>query len=176
MFSSRDGTAVAIIDPAHNFDIGSDTLISVEGIWGTEYDGRLQRRCNSPQPRRLQHHQHQRRKFSDFGDQTWARRHLTNSKGGGGNDTVTGNGNTRVAFYHATAGVVVTLGANGFGNPPMATPRWATTLSSETRLAGVSRVRGSEFNDIITGNGGNNTLEGQGGNDRLEGVGRQRRC
>ena len=32
-------------------------------------------------------------------------------------------------------------------------------------------MRGSEFNDIITGNGGNNTLEGQGGNDVLSGNG-----
>ena len=32
-------------------------------------------------------------------------------------------------------------------------------------------MRGSEFNDIITGNGGNNTLEGQGGNDVLDGGG-----
>jgi Ca2+-binding RTX toxin-like protein len=33
----------------------------------------------------------------------------------------------------------------------------------------VNRVRGSEFNDIITGNASNNTLEGQGGNDVLNG-------
>ena len=38
-------------------------------------------------------------------------------------------------------------------------------------MSGVNAVRGSEFNDIITGNGGNNTLEGQGGNDILSGNG-----
>ena len=32
-------------------------------------------------------------------------------------------------------------------------------------MSGVSRVRGSEFGDVITGNGGNNVLEGQGGNE-----------
>ena len=32
-------------------------------------------------------------------------------------------------------------------------------------------MRGSEFGDVITGNGGNNTLEGQGGNDILNGRG-----
>ena len=37
-------------------------------------------------------------------------------EGGGGNDQVTGNGNTRVAFYHATAGVVVSLGCKRRGN------------------------------------------------------------
>ncbi|MGK3905393.1 hypothetical protein ABI049_15435, partial [Enterococcus faecium] len=35
---------------------------------------------------------------------------------------------------------------------------------------GVNAVRGSEFNDIIVGNGGNNVLEGRGGNDVLRGM------
>jgi serralysin len=36
-------------------------------------------------------------------------------------------------------------------------------------VSGVTRVRGSEFNDIITGNSANNTLEGRAGNDVLDG-------
>ena len=36
-------------------------------------------------------------------------------EGRGGDDSITGNGNTRVAFYNATAGVTVTLGGNGSG-------------------------------------------------------------
>ena len=32
-------------------------------------------------------------------------------------------------------------------------------------------MAGSEFNDILTGNGGNNTLDGRGGNDVLSGNG-----
>ena len=35
----------------------------------------------------------------------------------------------------------------------------------------VTRVRGSDFGDTISGNGGNNVLEGQGGADTLTGGG-----
>ena len=44
-------------------------------------------------------------------------------------------------------------------------------VGTDTFVSGVSRVRGSEFDDVITGNGGNNILEGQGGNDILNGRG-----
>ena len=83
---------------------GTDTLQSVEAIWGTEFAdiynaagftggyaapnaGKRRRQCSGAA-------------FNEF-------------EGGGGNDTITGNGNTRIAYYHATGGVVVTLGANG---------------------------------------------------------------
>jgi hypothetical protein len=136
-------------------DTGTDTLISVEAIYGTN--------------------------FADSYDATGFTATSTNAgsagvngsgaafnefEGGGGNDQVTGNGNTRVAFYHATAGVVVTLAANGAG-----TADGDASVGHDTYISGVNSVRGSEFNDIITGNGGNNTLEGQGGNDVLIGNG-----
>ena len=38
-------------------------------------------------------------------------------------------------------------------------------------FTGVSRVRGSNFADTISGNCNNNTLDGQGGNDTLDGRG-----
>ena len=136
-------------------DTGTDTLISVEAIYGTN--------------------------FADTYDASGFTATSTNAgsagvngsgaafnefEGGGGNDQVTGNGNTRVAFYHATAGVVVSLGANGSG-----TADGDSSVGHDTFISGVNAVRGSEFNDIITGNGGNNTLEGQGGNDVLIGNG-----
>ena len=34
-------------------------------------------------------------------------------EGAGGNDKITGNGNTRIAYYDATEGVTVILGNNG---------------------------------------------------------------
>jgi Ca2+-binding RTX toxin-like protein len=135
-------------------DIGTDTLTSVESIWGTE--------------------------FADIYNATGFTAVSANAgsagvngsgaafnefEGGGGDDNITGNGNTRVAFYHATGGVVVTLGSNGSGTAD------GSSIGHDTFVSGVSAVRGSEFNDIITGNGGNNTLEGQGGNDVLIGNG-----
>ena len=53
-------------------------------------------------------------------------------EGMGGDDTVTGNGNTRIVFLNATAGVTVDLanaGANGQPGPPRAMRRLATTSS-----------------------------------------------
>src|SRR6201999_3203855 len=85
-------------------------------------------------------------------------------EGGGGNDTITGNGNTRVAFYGATGGVVASLGMNGSG-----TASGNDSVGFDTIVSGVNALRGSEYNDILTGNGGNNTLEGRGGNDVLTG-------
>src|SRR4029078_3768908 len=54
-----------------------------------------------------------------------------------------------------------TLGSNGSGTAD------GGSIGHDTFVSGVSAVRGSEFRDIITGNGGNSTLEGQGGNDTL---------
>ena len=149
---------------------GTDTLRSIEGIGGTD--------------------------FADIFDATGFTASSTNAgsagvngsgnafnefEGRGGNDTITGNGNTRVAFYNAAAGVTVVLGVDGSGKSYGTAPENPAGLASEpidlagvgtdTFVSGVSRVRGSEFGDIIVGNGGNNTFEGQGGNDVLNGHG-----
>jgi Ca2+-binding RTX toxin-like protein len=87
---------------------------------------------------------------------------LNEFEGLGGNDTITGNGDTRITFTNATAGVTVDLAAGtAIGNASVGTDTFT----------GVARVRGSNFNDTISGDGGTNTLEGQGGNDRLDGRG-----
>jgi len=106
-------------------------------------------------------------------------------EGAGGNDTITGNFNTRIAYYDATDGVAVTLGANGSGT---SMGRTAANLQpylqlhapanfdpadvgTDTILSGVTRVRGSSFGDVINGNNGDNILEGQAGNDTLSAAG-----
>ena len=105
-------------------------------------------------------------------------------EGAGGNDTITGNGNTRIAYYDATDGVAVTLGAGGSGtsqaravvnlqpyllaNDVTADP---ANVGSDNIVSGVTQVRGSPFADNITGNGGSNVLEGQAGDDTLSGNG-----
>ncbi len=139
---------------------GTDTLRSVEGITGTEY--------------------------ADFYDATGFTASSTNAgsagvnlsgkafnefEGRGGDDTITGNSNTRVAFYNAAAGVTVTLDAGGSGTSFGTAPGDLAGVGTDTFVSGVKDVRGSEFGDVITGNGGNNILEGQGGNDVLNGGG-----
>ena len=82
-------------------------------------------------------------------------------EGMGGNDTITGNGNTRISFASSGSSVTVDL-ATGI----------ATGAASGTdTFTGVSRARGSNFNDTIHGDGAGNVVEGQGGNDLLDGRG-----
>ena len=81
-------------------------------------------------------------------------------EGMGGNDTITGNGNTRLTFQNATGGVNVNLAAG--------TATGDASVGSDT-FTGVSRVRGSNFSDSITGNNNNNLIEGLAGNDMLTG-------
>jgi VCBS repeat-containing protein len=136
-------------------DTGTDTLVSVEGIWGTE--------------------------FADIYNAVGFSTSSTNPgssgvdgngiafnefEGGGGNDTITGNGNTRIAYYHATGGVVVTLGIGSVHGSAV-----GASTGIDDIVTGVSAVAGSEFNDILTGNGTFNTLDGRGGNDVLDGGG-----
>jgi Ca2+-binding RTX toxin-like protein len=90
-------------------------------------------------------------------------------EGLGGDDTITGNGNTRVSYLNAAAGVTVTLGANGSGSAVSTAPGDAAAIGTDTFVSGVTRVRGSEFADQITGNSNDNTLEGRGGDDTLSG-------
>src|SRR5262249_55033330 len=85
-------------------------------------------------------------------------------EGLGGDDTIIGNGNTRVSYDNATAGVTVTLGDGGSGSAT-----GDASVGTDTFVSGVFRVRGSDFADTISGNGGNNFIEGQGGNDTLTG-------
>jgi Ca2+-binding RTX toxin-like protein len=133
--------------------VGTDTLRSVEGIRGTA--------------------------FADTYDATGFTASSTNAgsagvnlagqafnefEGLGGDDTITGNGNTRVSYINATAGVTVTLGAGGSG-----TATGDASVGTDTFVSGVTRVRGSEFDDTISGNGTNNFLEGRGGGDTLTG-------
>ena len=62
--------------------------------------------------------------------------------GGGGDDTITGNGNTQVQYFNATSGVLITLGANGSGSAS-----GDSSVGNDTFVSGVNNVLGSNFND-----------------------------
>ena len=149
-----------VSDRSGGWDVGHDTLRSVEAVWGTNfadiYNAAGFTASNATTPSANSGNAGLNGAPSDFNE----------FEGGGGDDQITGNGNTRVAFYQATGGVTVTLTSGGagdaFGN---------ASVGHDTFASGVSRVRGSEFNDSITGNGGNNVFGGQGGNDLIDGRG-----
>ena len=65
----------------------------------------------------------------------------------------------------------MTLGTGGAGTSFGTAPGDLADVGTDTFISGVKDVLGSEFGDVITGNGGNNILEGQGGNDILNGRG-----
>jgi hypothetical protein len=90
-----------------------------------------------------------------------------------GDDQITGNDNTRIEYTNAAAGVTVDLSAPAVGAPVGATG-FATgdiSVGNDTIFGGVTRVRGSGFDDTITGGGANEIFEGRGGNDNINGGG-----
>jgi Ca2+-binding RTX toxin-like protein len=88
-------------------------------------------------------------------------------EGLGGNDTITGNGNTRIAFYNASAGVTVDLAA---GTSFSTASGDAANVGTDTFTL-VNAVRGSNFADTILGDANGNTLDGRAGDDRIDGRG-----
>src|SRR5262249_8630768 len=86
----------------------------------------------------------------------------------GGNDKIIGNGNTRIAFYDATAGVTVTFSSLGAGTSQSTASGDTAGVGIDT-FTGVNSVRGSAFDDIIGPDAGNNVFDGEAGNDTLQG-------
>ncbi|HEX2544864.1 MAG TPA: hypothetical protein VHL79_08300 [Ramlibacter sp.] len=80
--------------------------------------------------------------------------------GGGGNDTIDGQGGTDwVEYASAIAAVNVDLGAGTAGDG----------VSFGHRLLNIENVRGSRYDDALSGDSGNNRLEGMDGADLLQG-------
>jgi VCBS repeat-containing protein len=132
--------------------IGTDTLRSIEGIQGTgnadTYDatgygtaGALNIGNNGS--------------FNQF-------------EGLGGNDTITGNGNTRVIYVNAAAGVTVDL---SLGTAHGTAPGDLAAIGTDTITGGVNSITGSAFGDTLIGDGNSNTFTGGGGNDTIDGGG-----
>jgi Ca2+-binding RTX toxin-like protein len=125
---------------------GSDTLLGIEVIRGTHladyYDATG---------------------FSDSSANAGWSGTLNEFEGVAGNDTILGNGNTRVSYAFARESVNVDLQAG------IATG--GASVGTDTILGGVNAARGSNFNDQLVGSAGNDTLEGLSGNDVLRGGG-----
>jgi Ca2+-binding RTX toxin-like protein len=125
--------------------VGTDTLIEVEAVRGTNFadsyvaTGYAGASVELPQGVT----------FNEF-------------EGLAGDDSITGNGNTRVSYVSASAGVTVDLAAG--------TATGNGSVGSDS-FTGVSRARGSNFADSLSGDGNFNVLEGQNGNDVLDGRG-----
>ena len=130
--------------------IGTDTLRSVEGIRGTNFADT-----------------YVATNFGISGANVGNLGTFNEFEGMRGNDSITGNGNTRIAFYNALAAVTVDLSL-GTSRGTAADDVAGVGTDSFT---GVNSVRGSNFADTIFGDGNANVLEGRDGNDQLDGRG-----
>ncbi|MCP3391766.1 Ig-like domain-containing protein [Bradyrhizobium sp. CCGB12] len=155
-FYNNDGSTSGIqVDMASGVvtgdaSIGTDTLRSIEAIRGTNFDDILTATNFGTSGANA----------GDFGT-------LNEFEGMDGNDAITGNGNTRIAFYNALDGVTVDLAAgNSHG-----TASGDLAGTGTDSFVGVNAVRGSAFTDFIFGDAGSNTLDGQAGNDVIQGRG-----
>ena len=100
-------------------------------------------------------------------------------EGNGGDDTIIGNGNTRLSFYQARSGVTVNFTSNeGYVNGTYqgasGTATGDASVGTDT-FSGVSGANGSFFDDTFIGsnnpNGSSEWFRGNGGNDYIDGRG-----
>ncbi|MDH4478602.1 MAG: DUF4347 domain-containing protein [Rhodoferax sp.] len=126
--------------------VGTDTLKSIQGILGSNYADSITGSASTGN--------------ALAGSELF--------RGNGGNDTIDGGAGFDWAFYdRSTAGVVVTLGDTVDGTA-------SDGLGGTDVLRSIEGVRGSDFNDTLTG--GNRTdaveiFEGREGNDVIDGKG-----
>ncbi|GGI24311.1 beta strand repeat-containing protein [Bradyrhizobium guangdongense] len=137
--------------------VGTDTLVSIEAVRGTNFADTYDATGFSGTSINAG-------SFGTFNEFT----------GGGGNDTIIGNGNTRISFNNATSGVTVDLQTGA--TPGTGTATGDASVGTDT-FSGVNAVQGSMFDDVIygsnntavtetfTGNGGNDYIDGRGGFD-----------
>ena len=85
----------------------------------------------------------------------------------GGNDTIIGNGDTRIVYSFATGPIVATFDA---GTGQSGTVTGDASVGTDT-FSVVYGIIGSEFDDTIVGNDADNQIRGRDGNDDLSGGG-----
>jgi Ca2+-binding RTX toxin-like protein len=128
--------------------IGSDTLTSIESIRATDFADT-----------------YVATNFGVTGSNVGNFGTFNEVEGMDGNDTIIGNGNTRIAFYNASAGVTVDMNS---GTSHSTASGDVAGVGNDT-FTGVNAVEGSNFNDTISGSNGSDTIYGRAGADLLTG-------
>ncbi|SDJ01426.1 VCBS repeat-containing protein [Bradyrhizobium sp. Rc2d] len=93
--------------------------------------------------------------------------------GAGGNDTIIGNGFTRLNYQIAASSVSVDLETSAVGTTNAVTVSGSATGATEgtDTFTGVNAVQGSTFSDTLLGSSFNNNFTGLGGDDYIDGRG-----
>lgn len=140
---------------------GTDTLLHMEGIRGTDFDDTFDSRGFGSQS-------------TNAGSLGTFNQFLPD----GGNDVVYGNGNTTVSYVNSWVGVKVDLGfgADALSAFDKSNPDYAISLGKDTFMGGVNAASGSYKNDFLIGTDTTaplsaETLEGEAGNDTMIGNG-----
>lgn len=151
VLSVKSGTVVG------DESIGTDTLINIDSVKGTAYADTFTAYSNWRGSQLPSFTNDTIGIFNEF-------------RGGAGNDTITGNGYTRLAYQDANSGVTVTFTSVGAGT----VKGDDATVGTDT-FTGVNAIRGSNYDDAITGSSGDESFSLEAGNDTLDGgAGRDR--
>ena len=143
--------------------VGNDTLRGVEGVRGTQFADTY----NAVG-------------FSGGSTNAGSIGFFNNFDGQGGNDSITGNGNTRIQFSQSTAAVLVDLANAAAGGTGLALDKADALNLTNLDLAsvgidviygGVNAVMGSMFGDRLLGSAGNEHFLGLSGDDFINGRG-----
>ena len=134
---------------ANNDGFGTqDTLINVDFVVGSSHNDWLIGGSSS--------------------SQVIASNHFEQFDGGLGNDTIDGGeGTDRATYERATGSVTVNLDTDG--NFSTGYSGTASGAAGNDILYSIEQVRGSNYNDTLTGGGGNDAFEGRGGDDVIHG-------
>ena len=121
---------------------GTDTLISIENVTGSNFDDQLAGNSNN------------NTLTGGLGDDVLnGREGNDNLNGGAGIDTA--------AYWHSTDGVTVNLNTAG--------AQFVSASSGTDTLISIENLAGSQFNDTLTGDSNDNFLYGYSGNDQIFG-------
>ena len=127
--------------------VGTDTLIGIDRIFGSAFADTFL--ADDQQNGNFN-------RFNEF-------------EGRGGNDTITGNGSTRVSYRNATSGVTIDmLDGTVTGDASVGVDK-LDGLDDPSANYGIGSVRGSNFADTYIGGLGNDNFRGQSGSDIIDG-------
>ncbi len=119
--------------------IGTDQLIGIESVFGTQFNDVFDATGYTIASQAA----------GDFASGNNPYQYI---RGGGGNDTITGNGNTEIDYQDATSSVTVTLTAPGTGTVT------GGGVGTDALTGGVIRFIGSVYNDTFNGSSVQDTL------------------
>ncbi|MEZ2144669.1 VCBS domain-containing protein [Bradyrhizobium sp. DN5] len=137
--------------------VGTDTLRNVEAARGTNFDDTFDAAG-----------------FGQVGATNVGSSGAYNDfAGAGGNDTIIGNGFTRLNYQIAASSVSVDLETSAVGTTNAVTVAGSATGATEgtDTFTGVNAVQGSTFSDTLLGSSFNNNFTGLGGDDYIDGRG-----